>query len=53
VLSQGDNSKFYTTLGLSQGATADEIKKGYRKAAIKHHPDKGGDPEKVLARHTH
>ena len=23
-----------------------DIKKAYRKAAMKHHPDKGGDPEK-------
>mmetsp|Transcript_24543 Transcript_24543/g.60315 ORF Transcript_24543/g.60315 Transcript_24543/m.60315 type:complete len:423 (-) Transcript_24543:297-1565(-) len=43
---KGDNEKFYKTLDVSKTATADEIKKGYRKAAIKTHPDKGGDPEK-------
>lgn len=33
-------SDYYATLGLAKGATQDEIKKAYRKLAIKHHPDK-------------
>lgn len=38
---------YYSTLGISKTANADEIKKAYRKLAHKHHPDKGkGDPEK-------
>jgi len=41
-----DTTKFYKMLDVDKNANDSEIKKAYRKLAVKHHPDKGGDPEK-------
>ena len=37
---------YYKTLGVPRTATADEIKKAFRKLARTHHPDAGGDEAK-------
>ena len=34
---------YYKTLGLPRTATADDIKRAYRRLAMQHHPDRGGD----------
>lgn len=43
---KADTTKFYKLLGVDKSAGDADIKKAYRKMAMKEHPDKGGDPEK-------
>src|SRR3954470_8585476 len=37
---------YYEVLGVKKDASADEIKKAFRRAAVEHHPDRGGDETK-------
>lgn len=37
---------YYSILGINKDATADDIKRAYRKQASQHHPDKGGDTKR-------
>ncbi len=37
---------YYEVLGVGKSASADELKKAFRRAAVEHHPDKGGDEAK-------
>ena len=42
---------YYEVLGVEKGASAEDIKKAYRKCAMKYHPDRwvnGTDAEKLL-----
>lgn len=37
---------YYATLGVKPGASKEELKAAYKKLAMEHHPDRGGDEEK-------
>lgn len=45
-LSNIKDDTLYEELGVTRKSSSDEIKKAYRKLALKNHPDKGGDSEK-------
>jgi len=43
-----NNKDYYKTLGVSEGATAEEIKKTYRKLVFQYHPDRNPGNEDMM-----
>lgn len=41
-----DKRDYYEILGIGKNASADEIKKAFRRLAVQYHPDRGGDEAK-------
>jgi molecular chaperone DnaJ len=43
------SKSYYELLEVPQGASDEDIKRAYRRLALKHHPDRSGMPERRLA----
>ena len=52
-MSSNDRNHYYNVLGVPRTATDDEIKKAYRKMALKTHPDKNGGKDDKFKEVSH
>ena len=43
------NKDYYSTLGAAEDASRSEIERLYKRKAVEHHPDRGGDEEEMKA----
>lgn len=41
----GTQEDYYNLLGVGKSSTDKEIKTAYKRLTLKHHPDKGGNPD--------
>lgn len=48
-LRQASYAEDFATLGVSVAASWDEVQRAYRSAALRHHPDRGGSHEVMVA----
>ena len=46
---QVNNTRYYELLEVAKDASESDIKKAYRRVALKEHPDKGGNEAKFKA----
>ncbi|KAJ7355631.1 protein prenylyltransferase [Mycena albidolilacea] len=46
ALKRSKTKDYYKILGVARDCSEAEVRKGYRRESLKHHPDKGGDEEK-------
>jgi hypothetical protein len=44
-----DKKDYYATLGADEDASQSEIERLYKRMAVRHHPDRGGDEEEMKA----